>query len=524
MRSGTFAVKLFGVIALVSLSASLTATYLTYNAVWNRELARVQSNLQAFAEISARLIDGDALAALATPSQENSPQYLTIQKTLAAVQQGDADIRFVYTMRRTPHGQVAFVVDTPPIDYNSNGRVDPDERMAHLGETYKDSTPSLLAGFERPSAEPQPSSDEWGLLLSAYAPIRDSRGVSVGLVGVDMLASRLAELRHQFLMQSLLILVGVVLGSLFLAAAVAWHLGQPLRMLQDGIRVVRDGSLEVRLDAASQSGEFREVMETFNEMTAKRRELEVHLRQSAQLEAVAQLAAGVAHDLKNHLTPILGYAELLLRRLPADSHEHGLVAALGAAAERAAELTRKLLAFSRREEGKCVSLDLHQAVHDTLQLLQPCLDSRHEVIIELHARQTMLIGDPQQFVNALLNLGLNARDAMPEGGTLTITTSNPEAGRPLVRVIFRDTGIGMDAETTARIFEPFFTRKESGTGLGLTSVYWLVQQQGGAIRVESTPGQGSAFILDFNLVPVSEPLPAEGPTAPGRPGEGAATI
>ena len=238
------------------------------------------------------------------------------------------------------------------------------------------------------------------------------------------------------------------------------------------------------------------------------RDLEDRLRQSQKMEAIGQLAGGIAHDFNNQLTAILGYSEVLSRDLAPDDGRRQSVSQIEKAAERAAGLTRQLLAFSRRQLIEPVVINLAQLVNDLLPMLRRVI-GEHIQIQHDDGRSLNIRGDRSQVEQIIVNLAVNARDAMPEGGQLTIRTSNAwldaaAAGRdvapgPYVRLEVVDTGIGMDPATKARIFEPFFTTKEfgRGTGLGLATVYGIVQQMGGLVRVASQAGSGSTFEFFF---------------------------
>ena len=259
------------------------------------------------------------------------------------------------------------------------------------------------------------------------------------------------------------------------------------------------------------------------------------LRQSQKMEAIGQLAGGVAHDFNNLLTAILGYCDLLLGRPElADTPACDEVREIKYAAERASGLTRQILAFSRRQTLQPAVVSLNQLVARMTPLLRRTLGES----IDLTIHPSPVLGhvevDVHQFEQVLMNLALNARDAMESGGRLIVETANTEldeAYRRLhpdatpgsyVRLAVSDTGIGMDEATRSRIFEPFFTTKEpgKGTGLGLSTVYGIVRQSGGIISVHSEPGNGTCF--EIHLPRVAAPVQVESPaktTAPSPRGD-----
>ena len=255
------------------------------------------------------------------------------------------------------------------------------------------------------------------------------------------------------------------------------------------------------------------------------RETEAQLRQAQKMEAVGRLAGGVAHDFNNLLTVIRGYSELLLSRLlPTDPMRKDMEE-VKKAADRATGLTRQLLAFSRRQFIAAKVLDLNALVSNMDGMLRRLLgEDIVEFCAELDPQTGAIKADPGQVEQVIMNLVVNARDAMPKGGSLTIETKNLTIGRnprrdavgvapgSYVLLAVRDTGHGMDAETKSHLFEPFFTTKEQGkgTGLGLSTVYGIVKQSGGSITVESAPGKGTIFRIYFPRVEpeVSEPTVA----------------
>ena len=244
------------------------------------------------------------------------------------------------------------------------------------------------------------------------------------------------------------------------------------------------------------------------------------LRRAEKMEAVGQLAGGIAHDFNNQLAAILGFAELLSRRV-ADPGAREYAATIARTASRAAELTRQLLAFARKGRGRSEPVDVHAVVRDVTALIERIVDKRIVVASRLTAERTVVNGDAGQLQSALLNLAINARDAMPDGGVLTLATDVVESGVPCLRVRVTDTGTGMSEETRRHLFEPFFTTKEpgKGTGMGLATVYGTVAGHKGTVEVVSELGHGSTFAV---LLPLAHATPeaAEAPpgevTVPGR--------
>jgi len=235
--------------------------------------------------------------------------------------------------------------------------------------------------------------------------------------------------------------------------------------------------------------------------------LEAQLRQSQKMEAVGTLAGGVAHDFNNLLTTILGYSELVLQQLDAESPLREEIGEIQRAGGRAADLTRQLLAFSRKQVLAPVVLDLNAAVADMEKMLRRLIGEDVSLAAELDPNLWSVRADPGQVEQVIVNLVVNARDAMPRGGKVTIETRNIDFDDSYVRahsyvrpgehvcLSVSDTGTGMDAQTRSRIFEPFFTTKgpAKGTGLGLSTVYGIVKQSDGSIEADSEPGRGTSF-------------------------------
>jgi PAS domain S-box-containing protein len=236
--------------------------------------------------------------------------------------------------------------------------------------------------------------------------------------------------------------------------------------------------------------------------------LEDQLRHAQKMEAVGRLAGGIAHDFNNLLTAIRGNAELMSHRVKGDPAMAAEVDEILHAADRAASLTRQLLLFSRKTVLQPVALDLNEIVSAVARMARRLIGADVQLRLELAPAVAQVLADPAQIEQVLLNLIVNARDAMPHGGRIQVSTENArlKAGDPdttqsglapgqYVLLAVADNGLGMDQSTQARIFEPFFTTKETGrgTGLGLSTVYGIVRQTGGAITVTSERGQGAIF-------------------------------
>lgn len=250
------------------------------------------------------------------------------------------------------------------------------------------------------------------------------------------------------------------------------------------------------------------VMSAHRRVLGEVKRLEERLRQGEKLEALGRMAGGVAHDVNNQLTGILGFADLLATTLPPGAErEHAR--SVVAAAEKAAELPRRLLVFARKGRFRSEPVAIHDLVGEVAAMIAPGLDARIRIALRLAAGRALVSGDPAQLHSALLNLALNARDAMPAGGELEFATSEvtipgcrDEAAEGLapgayLRLTVRDQGVGMTPEVRKRAFEPFFSTKEpgTGTGLGLASVYGTMQGHLGGVSIASAPGQGTTVAL-----------------------------
>ena len=270
------------------------------------------------------------------------------------------------------------------------------------------------------------------------------------------------------------------------------------------------GVIIVRLSggAATITDEPGEVLELIAEDITDRRQLEEQLRQAQKMDAVGRLAGGVAHDFNNLLMVINGYTEVLLEQLEKGSAMHQKVESIQQAADRAATLTRQLLAFSRKQLLELKVVDVNTVIGDMERLLRPLIGENIELVTRLSSDAGHTRADAGQLEQVIMNLVVNAKDSMPEGGKLTVQSSDVtvrpnfrehrfiQPGRYAV-ISVADTGHGMDKETQSRIFEPFFTTKEKGkgTGLGLSTVYGIVKQSNGYVFVQSELGAGTTFYV-----------------------------
>jgi signal transduction histidine kinase len=304
------------------------------------------------------------------------------------------------------------------------------------------------------------------------------------------------------------------------------------RAAEQALRELND-SLEMRV--AARTRELAEANDALRRQSAERERVEEALRQAQRLEAVGQLTSGVAHDFNNLLTVIAGNIEFLERAMP-DERSARRLAMMRGAAERGARLTAQLLAFSRRQRLAPVPVQLNRTVHAMRDLLQSSIGGAVRIEMTLQGDLWSALVDATQIELVILNLAINARDAMAVGGCLTIETANvtlatqprrPEEPMPgdYVLVAVSDTGTGMSPEVLSRVFEPFFTTKEvgKGSGLGLAQVYGFAKQSGGGIRIDTVPGEGTSVKVYLPRV-ATEAAPAEPRriadcVSPRRPGD-----
>ena len=259
-------------------------------------------------------------------------------------------------------------------------------------------------------------------------------------------------------------------------------------------------------------GTFVGTMLNVSDVTGKH-SIDAQMIQSQRLEAIGQFAGGIAHDFNNLLTTIAGYAEFVRAATPESDPAHYDIEQVLAASEMAAAITRKLLAFTRRQVLVPIDVDPGRVVTDLMPILRPLLNDDVVVVLDIDSPHGWVRADPAQLEQVMVNLALNARDAMPAGGTVTIRVHDlapVDAARPdpdlsagpFVRITVADTGTGMDSATRARMFDPFFSTKGPGrgTGLGLSTTFGIVAQSGGQIGVETWPGAGTTIHVDLPRV------------------------
>ncbi len=289
-----------------------------------------------------------------------------------------------------------------------------------------------------------------------------------------------------------------------------------------------DAAGRLEMQVRERTAELEHALERLRAETAERERAEASLRQSQKMEAVGQLTGGIAHDFNNMLTGIIGSLDLMRRRIAmnrVDELDRYMDAATSSA-ERAASLTQRLLAFSRRQSLDPQPLAMNALIHSMTQLVERALPEKIELALVLGTDLPTALADSNQLENAILNLALNARDAMPEGGRLTIETGvadidSADAAAPpgvadnrFVVVSISDTGTGIPPELLDKVFDPFFTTKPigKGTGLGLSMVYGFAQQSGGFVRIQSAADVGTSVRL---YLPITEHSPSDTTVAPG---------
>jgi signal transduction histidine kinase len=394
--------------------------------------------------------------------------------------------------------------ETPAQGYFLAGRFWIDENVRRMSAFTGYSIRVVPA--DKAAAEPN-SAEEHGLItIRRTFPGWDGRPVAELQVESDSPLIREFNRTGRHLFIGLIVFASGLL--LILSVSMIRWVWRPLHLISLNLEKQNPQGLAPLAPKPDEFGRLAQLILKFRETEHTLHQAEEQLRHSQKLEAVGRLAGGIAHDFNNLLTAIIGYSELIEKRGGGAVQEHAQL--IRKAGEQAAALTRQLLAFSRKQLLEPRVLDLNVLVHEMERLLQRVIGESIHIVIDPIRSGARVRADPSQLEQVLLNLGVNARDAMPGGGTLRIATEERDLaseeiiergidvtpGRYVVLVV-SDTGLGMDEETRSRIFEPFFTTKGpgKGTGLGLATVYGIVKQSGGGITVESTPGQGCTFSI-----------------------------
>jgi signal transduction histidine kinase len=427
----------------------------------------------------------------------------------------------------TVHGSKDYARQTPEQGYFFVGRQWNQEPLKEMS-LFSNNKLSLVP----PGAQAPHDIVEDGLIVfSKPLPGWDGNPVAYLVIRNEMPVVRLLNRSNERLIGSLFVFA-LVLLLLIYWSVVRW-VSQPLRRITETLKRNDPKPIERLCWDHSEFGEMARTTRKFfeqrdnlmREMEERRateealRKSEEELRHSQKMEAVGRLAGGVAHDFNNLLTAIIGYAELIATRTTSNSLAKQNAELIRKAGEQAATLTRQLLAFSRKQILQPKVIDLNALVVEMEKLLRRVIGERFDLQSHPNAENGRVRADPSQLEQVVLNLGVNARDAMPRGGKLIIRTEEVRLDRTTASQIatslkpgdyvvlsVTDTGAGMDEETKSHIFEPFFTTKGpgKGTGLGLATVYGIVRQTGGGISVESEPGKGSTFriYLPQELAPV----------------------
>jgi len=375
-----------------------------------------------------------------------------------------------------------------------------------------------ITGLKRAQAALHESEEIMRALLNAAtdsAFLLDATGRV--LVSNEMGAARLGKTVDELLGLSVYdLLPADVARSRRLSIGKVFRTGQDVRFEDERAGRVFDSHVCPVCDA---DGKVTRVAVFAHDITERRR-LEMHLREAQKMDAIGKLAGGIAHDFNNLLTAILGYANMLKLDAEPGSFAREAAETIEKAGERAARLTSQLLGFARRGKHQVVPADLHATIREIVALLDRTLPKNIRVVLDLAAAQATVLGDPAQMQQVLLNLAINARDAMPEGGVLTFQTGvvhldqefrrtcpDVSAGAHLM-VAVTDTGVGIPEEIQGQIFDPFFTTKEAGhgTGMGLAMAYGIVKNHNGCLQVDSRVGRGTTFTVCLPLT--HEPLPA----------------
>ncbi len=457
--------------------------------------------------------------------------------------------KFCHFFVRTPQGLMEIRGATVHPSQDSS-RTTPARGYLFAGQLWSNESVREMALFTgndvRLTGEPPPAGSAASGTVSFSRELDGWDGRPLAYLAVKNDAPAVAEL-NSFTESLFLWVIGFALVLLaLLAGALFFWVSLPLKLIADSLNQRNVAPLRHLKNESSEFGTIAQLIHHFfeqrtaliNEMEERRgaeaalERSEEQLRQSQKMEAVGQLAGGVAHDFNNLLTAIIGYSDLLLDRVRGDRVSLQCAEMVRMAGDQAASLTRQLLAFSRKQILQPRVLEVSALVTNMEKLLRRLIGEHIELRTIIDAKDARIKADPGQLEQVLLNLGVNARDAMPQGGVLTIRTALADLGDDSSRVqaglskgeyvliAVSDTGEGMSKETQQHIFEPFFTTKNpgKGTGLGLATVYGIVKQSGGGISVESAVGHGTSFriYLPREHAPVDPPRAAVDSVAPTK--------
>jgi signal transduction histidine kinase/ActR/RegA family two-component response regulator len=394
----------------------------------------------------------------------------------------------------------------------------------HADSLFRCSDPNRTTLQRSPSTSRSPTSSgipgsvvviPWHRRLEARVVVGVSLVAGVSLAAVLFTTSRVVQIWLGGVTFLFALVGGVVLSR---------RITRPLREIATAAQDIAAGNWDRRVptyghdEAAAMAAAFNDMTATLTHWHTAARQREHELRQAQKMEAIGQLAGGIAHDFNNLLMAIHGYGELLLLDLADDDARRDHVKQVLKAADSAGALTRQLLAFSRKQILTPKLVNLGEIVHRVEKMLRRLIGEDIDLVVSSSADLWWVKADPGQLEQVVMNLAVNARDAMAEGGRLSITLENVHSaslgvlqdrsarGGQSVSMTVSDTGCGMDAETRSRIFEPFFTTKEQGrgTGLGLAMVCGIIEQSGGSIAVDSQPNRGTSFRI---LLPRAEEEP-----------------
>ena len=343
---------------------------------------------------------------------------------------------------------------------------------------------------------------------------------TIGFVGVVLDKGMLNKQRKVLLFEGILMGIIFLMVSAVVVYLMVKRITRPLNKLTEGVKALGTGTAVERIPVETKdeigrlASAFNTMAESLERKEAEKQQLEEQLRHTQKMEAIGILSGGIAHDFNNIMTGIIGYGNLIQMRLDKDNPLRHYTEQILASAWKAANLTQSLLAFSRKQIISPKPVDINEIIVGIEQLLARLVGENIEIRTRLADSALIVRVDIGQMEQVLMNLATNARDAMPDGGVLTIATETAVPDRnfsgvqsfektvPYAVISVTDTGVGMDAKTKERIFDPFFTTKEvgKGTGLGLSRVYGIIKQHGGLLNVYSELGKGTIFRISLPLI------------------------